>query len=187
MGCGSKVLPKPTLKWSAVTGIAPTNGYLLSVSNNFSITTPVLPGYLNRPVTTASFTFPVELPLGSLYWRVNAVDVAGNVSPDDNKGDFMVFLGTSPVQSSVNQPVRPTFTWETFTGATTMGSTLEVARDGDTSFTGSVYTVSVPATTLSHSYPAAQPALGSFGSGIIYWRVYPTGTTRLRVIMPRSQ
>jgi large repetitive protein len=175
LGRGSKVPPKAKLTWSTVTGIAPTNGYLLSVATNFSITTPVLPGHLNRPVTTASYTFPVDLPQGSLFWRVNAVDVAGNISLNSNNGDFMVFLGTAPVHSSTNQPVHPTFTWATITEAT--GYNLEVARDGDTSFTGDVYSFTTPnATTLSHVYPAAQPALGSFSS-IIYWRVYPTGTT----------
>jgi hypothetical protein len=172
IGRGSITVPKTKLTWSAVTGIAPTNGYLLSVATNFNIVTPVLPGYLNKPVSTTSYTFPVDLPLGSLFWRVNAVDVAGNVSPNSSTGDFMVFLGTAPAQSAVNQAVRPTFTWVGITGPT--GYTLQIARDGDTSFTGDVYTYTTPnATTLSHVYPAAQPAL----SGIIYWRVYPTGTT----------
>jgi hypothetical protein len=169
----SKVTPKPKLTWSAVTGIAPTNGYLLDVATNFALTTPALPGYLNFPVSAASYTFPSELPLGQLFWRVRAVDVAGNISATTatSRGDFMVFLGTAPVQSAINQPVRPTFTWTTLTSA--LGYTLEVARDGDTSFTGDVYTVSGSASTLSHAYPMAQPPL----SGIIYWRVFPTGVT----------
>ncbi len=159
-------LPRPTLTWTA----SPTaTRYQVDVGTNFNLTSTVLQDYQVATTSLAltAAVLPTQLPIGQYFWRVRALDAAGNPSAESAVGSFMVFLGTGPAQNTFNVPAQPTFTWTSLPGVTTYR--LEVALDGDTSFTGSVFSQAV--TGLSFKLPTPQPA------GIYYWRIYEEGTT----------
>jgi hypothetical protein len=161
---------RPVIKWQPVSGAV---RYQVVIGTNFSGTTRVVDSFVNG----TSFTPPSDLDLGQYWLFVESQDAAGNVravSSGHGLG-FNVNLGQTPVDRTVLVAKAPAnsmdvvFTWERVTGATTYR--LEVAVDGDTSFTGDVRGFDVTGNTHTVNVPATNFATGC------YWRVYKAGTT----------
>jgi|GEM_PF-3220510 len=162
---------RPLIKWQPVPGAV---RYRVLISTNFSGTTTVLNTFVNG----TSFTPPNDLALGQYWLFVHAQDAAGNIRPAPFPGAglaFNVHLGQTPLDRTIFVAKAPAnsldvvFTWEPMAGATTYG--LDVAVDGDTSFTGDVRGGEFTGTTHTLNLPAT-----NLGTGC-YWRVYKAGTT----------
>jgi hypothetical protein len=124
-------------------------------------------------VTTTSFKPPTALPQGMYFWRVQAVDAAGNVSGESAARTFTVFIGTAPANGVFTADTTPTFTWAAVTGAT--GYTLQV--DDDTDFSADL----VLNSSLGAGVVSFTPST-PLGSGIYYWRVLVAGETPVSTV-----
>jgi hypothetical protein len=96
---------RPTFSWGAVVGAV---RYELQTSTN-GVTFSPDPGY---PSATTALASPVDLPLGTNYWRVRAIDAAGNVGP--SSAAFRLFVSATapavPAQPTLSSPPTRTLT-----------------------------------------------------------------------------
>ncbi len=152
---------RPTFTWM---GSAGATSYRLQVATD--------PGFVfmdtETVVTGLTHTIPnivLGLGQGIHYWRVTAIDAAGNETVSATRS-FTVFSGIVPANGIFTTDTTPAFTWMAVSGAT--GYTLEV--DDDLDFSADlvvdeplgVVTTFTPTTTL--------PANDTY-----YWRVIPNG------------
>jgi hypothetical protein len=157
---GSTTLLHPTLTWQAVAG---AKTYIIEVASDSSFTTLIVN---DKPITapTVSYAMTTEtLTYGqTYYWRVEALDAAGNTSPWSTPFQFTATVHLSPANGSSTTLVRPTFIWQAVTGATQYQ--LQVASD--TGFGNPVATYT--GTLTRFTIPATSPA---FSYGTYYWQV----------------
>jgi len=161
---------RPVIKWQPVDGAVRYHVRIATDLNGTSWSPEN-----DAIVESTSFTPPAALSLGDYFFFVESQDAAGNWSGFTTAQlPFQVNLARTPADAAILVAKAPAnsldvvFTWEPMQGATTYR--LEVALDGDTSFTGSVSGFDVTGTTRTVNLPTA-------GSAIRYWRVYRTGTT----------
>ncbi|HEX2905414.1 MAG TPA: hypothetical protein VHO69_01030 [Phototrophicaceae bacterium] len=79
---------RPVLSWKAVPG---ANRYRVDISTNSTFTAMAVNG---ATVTTLSYTVPtaLALPNGTYYWRIRAIDAAGNIGPAAPIRNFTVAM-----------------------------------------------------------------------------------------------
>ena len=95
----------PALAVVTVIGAA-TYQFQLAVEETF--TTPVV----DRTATT-SYTLDVTqaLPFGRIYWRAQAIDIAGNPSGWSDPRSFIVTILKTPANLTYTTITKPVFTW----------------------------------------------------------------------------
>lgn len=149
----SSSLLQPVFKWGAVAG---------------AIRYEMQLGTLNPPTVTVlnanglSFVPPGPLLLKTYYWRVRAIDVAGNVSAWSEERSLVMVSASSDVPR-LNRftTSTPTLTWS----QTTWAVAYEIQVDNNPTFASPEYgNNTLPAGLLSHTI-AALP------NGTWYWRI----------------
>ncbi len=191
---------KPPLTVTAVSG---ANRYRFQVATQDTFAYPIR----DTTQTGTIYTTPVALTYGDYYWRVKAIDAAGNESDWSSTRRFTVTLMKTPGNNAVLDDSTPTFTWNAVTGAleyqlnvssTDDFSTLYLDRSlsGSTSFTpvdempnGSYYWRLRYRTTAGWStwqptwvFTVNSSVLnGSFESGSAYWSEYSSNDWALIV------
>jgi len=111
-------------------------------------------------VAGRTFVQPTPLGYGTYYWRVRAIDAAGNISAWSADNQFDVSLLLAPKDGSSSTNARPVFRWAAFPGA--VGYCLEI--DEDPGF-GSLFVDLPGLTVLSYRHPTPMPA------ATYYWHV----------------
>ena len=134
-GSGSTVTGNPVFAWSVVSGAAK---YRIQISSSPAFTSPVAADTQNL-----RFSPPTELPLGTLYWRVAALD-SGNVLGTYATGTFEKAWGASPeaISPPITDPTDPDgvvslafptepllFTWKALAGAQSYELQVDDADD----------------------------------------------------------
>jgi CSLREA domain-containing protein len=152
---------RPTLTWKAVAG---AKQIVVQVATDAGFTDL----RVNKTLGPAAVSYPLTaaeaLSYGATYyWRVQAVDAAGNASPWST-AQFTVTLHKTPTNGAATTVVRPTFSWVAVTGATYW---LQVATTPDFIPLGLVVDGTMNART-SYTLPLSMPALTS---DTYYWRV----------------
>lgn len=159
---------RPQFQWKAVKGAV---RYHARVATNFSGTTPVpdCDVYLNG----TTFTPPFDLGLGQYWFFVETQDAAGNWSgwsPGQGR-TFFSYLMQAPAKGEnfvVKSPANTAdvvLKWIKSPGVTYR---VEIALDGDSSFTGNVLAQEI----ADGTYTAK-----NLSPAHCFWRVYPVGTT----------
>jgi hypothetical protein len=122
--------------------------------------------------TLTSFKPPTNLPQGTYFWRVQAVDAAGNVGDESTVRTFTVFIGTAPADGLFSADTTPTFTWAAVTGAP--GYHLQVDDDPDFS---ADWVLDQPLGVVTSFTPSTPLASGTY-----FWRVLVTGETPITTV-----
>ena len=132
---GATVTGNPVFAWTMVSGAAK---YRIQISSSPSFTSPVAADTQNL-----RFAPPTELPLGTLYWRVAALD-SKNVLGTYATGTFEKAWGASPepISPPVSDPADPDgvvslafptepllFTWKPLAGAQSYELVVDDADD----------------------------------------------------------
>ncbi len=151
---------RPQLKWFVAPG---ATQYRVQIDNSASFASPEVNAF---PVAATSYTPPVSLPQTLYYWRVQAVDAAGNLGAWSAVRSFTINISLTPANAafivSASNAARPTFTWSAATGALT----YQIAVATTPSFGATtIYNFVITGTT--HTLPAAN----ALTYGTYYWRV----------------
>jgi hypothetical protein len=129
-------------------------------------------------VTTLTYT-PVlvnNLNNGQYWWRVQALDAAGNQSAYTFGGTFTVSVLKTPLNNTFTTDTTPTFTWNAVNGATYQ---LQVDNNEDFS---SPIVINCPPTALTCTVANATPlAFGKY-----FWRVNANGVPSLTWVVTIS-
>jgi hypothetical protein len=158
---GAITTVRPAYSWSAVSS-GGTTTYELEVDDNSGFSSPDV----DVTVTTTSSLPAISLRQGTNYWRVRAIDAAGNIGPWSVLRSWTVNSQTAPVdnfQLVTTTTGAPVFTWTALPGATE----LRVQVSTTNTFGTLLRDVSVlpTATTLTLSGANALPF------GVYYWRL----------------
>jgi hypothetical protein len=147
----------PKLVVSTTTG---AKYYRYQISQDESFTTSLV----DVTKTTYSYTLVSSqaLPIGTMYWCVQAIDAAGNASSWSGARAFKVDLLKTPVDGYRTTTTKPVFYWAVAAGATQ----YEIQIDTSSAFT-SPGLIDAYRTTTSYT-PATPLAYGTY-----YWRVRP--------------
>jgi hypothetical protein len=155
----------PFLDWSTVTGASAVH-YQLQVDNNADFSSPAVN---SSSVSSSSYTVTTALANGTYYWRVRAVDVAGNASAWTSARYFRVDTVAPPVPSLISpangahtKDSTPFLDWSTVTDASPVHYMLQVDNHADFS---SLVFGSSSVSSSSHTLTAA------LANGTYYWRV----------------
>jgi hypothetical protein len=153
------VASNPAFEWSAVGDAVK---YHIEVSASATFAAPLL---VTDDTANLRYTPIVELPLGTIYWRVAAKDVA-NVQGPFATGQFTRTWNTAPSPMSpaagavLTFPTDPLlFTWGAMAGA----QSYELQVDDDDAFVGAT---AIP--TKNTSYVVSEPK--TVGQ-VFYWHV----------------
>ena len=155
-------LTRPTLIWLPAAG---ASGYRLDVSTDPNFGSFTLE---NQPAVANYLALPTALSQGRYFWRVQAVDAAGNLSPESAAFQLDINIGHTPAPNAAftTYPTlptaRPTFVWVPQAGATAY--TLEIATS-DTFGASIVYSTDL--TLYYHVLPVAN----ALPDGVYFWRV----------------
>jgi hypothetical protein len=143
---------RPALSWGASAGATRYELQLDTVNPPIAIVSSS---------TARSYTPPSALLLTRYYWRVRALDAAGNVSPwsDVRSISITSAANTAPPRNRF-QTSTPTLSWSAVTWATG----YEIQVDNNSTFTSPEYSSGLlPAGTLSQT-------TGPLADGTYYWR-----------------
>jgi bacillolysin len=161
----------PTFNWSDSTG--EVWNYDIEIDDNSDFSSPVHTG--NTTGSASDYTPFSNLPSNAkLYWRVRALNIAGGASAWTASRYFRTalpppnslmpgFITPGPEEQLLTR--RPTFVWETVTGAATY--TVEVS----TSSAFSLKAINATAAINSYTHTADLAA-----NTLYYWRVKANGT-----------
>jgi hypothetical protein len=156
----SLTIAKPGFSWSSVSS-GGTTRYRIQIDNNSSFSSPVV----DQIVNTASYTPPIPIHQGTNYWRVQAIDQAGNISPWSVVRSFSTNSASTPADdfflSTTNGAAS--FSWTSLSGA----SEIRIQISNSSSFSTLLRNISVPTTTTIHTLSGSN--LLPFG--IYYWRL----------------
>jgi nitrogen fixation protein FixH len=168
---------RPIFTWSAATdatsGVA---SYTLQIDTSSSFNSGNLRTITG--ITGTSYTVTSPLADGTWYWRVRAVDNAGNTGTYTTSRSFAVDTVSpglptlaSPSTGSATSNNRPTFTWSAATDPSpSSGITYTLQIDTSTSFnSGNLRTIAGFIGT-SYTIPIGSP----LSDGTWYWRVNAT-------------
>ncbi len=153
----------PAFDWSDVPD-APR--YDLRVDNSSAFGSPEV----SVSVTASAYTVTMPLADGRYYWRVRAVDAAGNAGAWSSAWTVWVDIDPAPAPTLVSPadgtPTRdntPTFTWNAVPGLTAYR--LQVSKSA--TFASTVINVTRSSTTYTPDTALAD--------GLYYWRVQAKG------------
>ncbi len=160
-------LARPTLIWLPTAG---ASAYRIDVS-----TDPLFSAFTleNQPAAANYLALPAALAQGRYFWRVQALDAAGNLGPESAAFTLDINFGYLPAPNAVftTYPTlptaRPTFAWLPTPGA---AYTLEIATS-DTFGASIVYSAAL--TIHYHTLPLAN----ALPDGVYFWRVRLNGET----------
>lgn len=164
----------PTFSWKAVLG---ATSYRLDIATDENFTS-FAPGGSGIVVIKSPYTPVVSnnLSNGQYWWRVQALDAAGNQSDYTLGGTFTVSVLKTPLNGVFTTDTTPTFTWNAVTGAT-----YQLQVDNNEDF-GSPLAITCLPTALTCTVPNATPL--SFGT--YYWRVNVNGVPSLTWVVTVS-
>jgi len=144
----------PLFRWYSPQ--SPVTAYILQVSGSSSFTTPLI----SAPVTDTFFqTESIDLPLGTIYWRVKGSEA----SEYSEVNSFTIIDGRIPVTEPYENPTfnrKPTLCWKKPPVAVS-NYTIQISTSS--TFTSGSLLVNFP--TADTFYTADLPI------GTIYWRV----------------
>ncbi|MBI5951555.1 MAG: BMP family ABC transporter substrate-binding protein [Chloroflexi bacterium] len=136
----------PAFTWNSVLN---ADHYIIQVDNNSDFTSPESSG------TPSSTTFTPGSDLASntkFFWRVRAVNVAGEMSNWSAVRYFRTIILppdlSTPANDATNVPLKPTFTWNNVPG--NIGYTLQIWKKGATPVL--VKAVTVPTNILQYTF-----------------------------------
>ncbi|MBI5951708.1 MAG: M4 family metallopeptidase [Chloroflexi bacterium] len=165
----------PLLDWSNSTLPLPAGSttfanYNLQVDNNNDFSSPEVDEAVGTLLTDSSFTVPTDLAVNTTYyWRVNAENTGGQVSAWSLVRNFRTAIGAptlvAPLDLATLNTKRPTFEWDSVSGALTY--TLEVSVVN--TFATKAINATVPATvnpTVLYTHTA-----DLLPNKLYYWRV----------------
>jgi hypothetical protein len=151
---------RPVISWQAVTG---ANYYEVEYT---------LPGGLTitQNNTTTSFLVSVESQSqGTIYWRIAAVDAAGNKGSYSPLRSFTVKILSAPANNTVitnaTGSASPVLSWVAWPGA--LSYTVQI--DDDANFNNGLVREVPLGNVLTYTVSPALP------TGVYYWQVVPTG------------
>jgi hypothetical protein len=164
----------PVFTWAAqAAGTPSTNAFADSYELQIATTSTFAAGtivYSSESSTTSLQASDLALTDGTYYWRVRG-HYGLLMGPFSAARSFRVDQAlptrpalTAPVASAVLSTRTPTFTWTAATG-TPAQYVLEIDNDGD--FSSPTRSVTLSASTLTYTVPAAQ----ALPSGTYVWRV----------------
>jgi len=158
---------RPTFDWSDA---ADAHHYLVVVDDSATFTTP---NYTFES-TTSSYTPDSALIDKAYYWRVRAVDAAGNVSGWTAAWKLRIDAVVTPVpvlllpvDNGLTNRGAPTFSWEAATDVTR----YQIQIDNNSDFSSPVIT----AASKTTSYVPTT----ALGNGVFYWHVRARATDGL--------
>jgi subtilisin family serine protease/Leucine-rich repeat (LRR) protein len=153
----------PTFRWNAVSD---ATSYVIQIDRRSDFTSV---DKLQASVVGVEYT-PTPLADRKWYWRVRAVDAAGNQSGWTTAWNVRVDAIPTPVPSllspadgSVTRDTTPTFTWSAVAGATQ----YRIQVDNNLDF-------SSPATNATKSSTAHTPTT-ALANGLYYWHAQAKG------------
>jgi hypothetical protein len=154
---------RPALSWAAVTG---ATKYRLDLSLSSDFSNFVVE---NVEVTTTSFTPAMSLAQAVYYWRVQALDAAGNLGQESTPRIFTVKILGNPANNAVfftsTGSANATLTWTAVSGST--GYTLQINKGAADFSNPNTLNLNLGIVT---SYNAT-----ALATGVYYWRVFPLG------------
>jgi len=169
----------PLLNWNnstVSTGAPAFYEYEIQIATNNSFTSDLqsihVAGQSNSETTTPALHYST-----TYYWRVRSwnigVDGDGSLTNDNDVSSwsavryfrvaFAAPINLSPANGAVGVPAKPTFTWDTVTGATSY--TIQISRNN--TFTQLVVSKNVYAATYIHT--------SNLPLGTYYWRACVNG------------
>ena len=156
---------RPTLKWNASSDSGSgIRSYTLQVSPNDSFIGAGTITKANLTNTSYTITASEQLNEDTYYWRVYAVDNAGNISPSSTIRSFTVSPVPdliSPANNSVTNDSTPLFQWSSVPYASSY--TLQIAEN--TSFDAPILQKTI--TSTQYELELSE----SLSNGVYYWRV----------------
>jgi sugar lactone lactonase YvrE len=161
---------QPVLDWSNSTvpvGAPAFDHYRLQVADNTGFTSPTIDKSVAGPATNSSYTPDAGslAPNTKYYWHVQACNSNSECSAWSSVRYFRAALLPPalllPADGSTSTSLKPTFTWNSVTGA--KGYTIQIAKS-----TGLVGTYTVKTTSYT---PAAKLPVGQ----LLHWRVRSNG------------
>lgn len=143
---------RPTLQWYSVAG-ASSYHILIDDTVNFSSV------IISTPLADTSYTPLVDLPVGTIYWKVKS-DLSDNYSVPDT---FVILSDTIPLLYTFNGVIttnrRPLFRWKPVIGATSYTINIDTTK----ALTSPIISTPVGDTTYT--------PLVDFEINTYYWRI----------------
>jgi hypothetical protein len=112
----------PTLTVASVSG---ANRYQFQVNDSNDFSSPLVDTI--KTTTSITLTSSQGLPFGTIYWRAQSLDAAGNESGWSASRTFVVNNLKTPANASFTTDTTPAFTWSAISGA--RGYKIQVATD----------------------------------------------------------
>jgi len=154
----------PTFLWEAV---STASKYKIDIADDSGFTNVIYSYPLTGDLTTTSHTIGTDLPDGTYYWHVKAIDAADNEGNWSSSRSFVVDTTipppptlSSPANGSTITDATPTFAWTAVSGATSY--TIEYS-------TSATFASSVTASATTTSYTV--PGTAALSNTTYYWRV----------------
>ncbi len=154
----------PTFLWEAV---STAYKYKIDIADDSGFTNVIYSYPLTGDLTITTHTIGTDLPDGTYYWHVKAIDAADNEGSWSSSRSFVVDTTipppptlSSPANGSTITDATPAFSWTAVSGATSY--TIEYS-------TSAAFTTSVTASATSTSYTV--PGTAALSNTTYYWRV----------------
>ena len=154
------------LAWATLADSAGIDSYIVEVSKNPSFTSTVFADTVDGGVTTDTFTAATE---DSHYWRVRAIDNAGNAGANSAVRGFLVDSGvgqvslSSPADGSQKTTSAVALSWAALTDSAGIDSyVVEISRTS--AFTSIVQTDTADGALTTDTFTAAE-------NDTYFWRV----------------
>jgi len=154
----------PAFDWSDVSDASGVS-YIIQIDNNSDFSSPVVDA---SGLLSSAYTQAIPLADGTYYWRVRAVDGAGNGGNWSTTRNFMVDITAppiptllSPADGAKTNDTTPTLDWSDVTDPSGVSYGLQVDNNDD---------FSSPAVNAS-GLAASNYTTAILAQGTYYWRV----------------